>query len=133
MVLNHVEINGENNCFITLKDHKDNFANNPPVRLIDPAKNHLRGISRVTLDKINLAIREHFSFNQLTNTKNVIDWLKEMLKKKVHKFVVFDIKEFYRLVKEQLLKEALDFANSYVNIPENDKKDDQTCKKIIAI
>ena len=56
-----------------------------------------------------------------------------MLKKKVHKFVVFDIKEFYRLVKEQLLKEALDFANSYVNIPENDKKDYQTCKKIIAI
>ena len=69
----------------------------------------------------------------MKNTKNVIDWLKEMLKKKVHKFVVFDIKEFYRLVKEQLLKEALAFANSYVNIPENDKKDYQTCKKIIAI
>ena len=36
--------------------------------------------------------------------------------------MVFDIKEFYPSIKEQLLKEALDFANSYINIPENDKK-----------
>ena len=42
--------------------------------------------------------------------------------KKVHKLVVFDIKEFYPLIKEQLLKEALDSANNYINIPENDKK-----------
>ena len=41
--------------------------------------------------------------------------------KKVHKFPVFDIKEFYPSIKEQLLKEALDFANSYVNKSENDK------------
>ena len=31
-ILNRVEINGENNCFFTLKDHKDNFASNPQVR-----------------------------------------------------------------------------------------------------
>ena len=63
-ILNRVEINGENNCFFTLKDHKDNFANNPQVRLINLAKNELGRISKVILDKINLAIREHFSFNQ---------------------------------------------------------------------
>ena len=40
----------------------------------------------------------------------------------MHKFLVFDIKEFYPSIKEKLLKEALDFANSYINIPENDKK-----------
>ena len=121
-ILNRIEINGENNCFFTLKDHKDNFANNPQVRLINPAKNELGRISKVILDKINLAIREHFSFNQWKNTQNVIDWFNEIPDKKVHKFVVFDIKEFYPSIKEQLLKEALDFANSYINIPENDKK-----------
>ena len=42
--------------------------------------------------------------------------------KKVHKFVSFDIKEFYPSIKEQLLKQALDFTNSYINIPENKKK-----------
>ena len=62
-VLNRVKINGENNCFFTWKDHKDNFANNAKVRLMNPAKNELERISKVTLGKTNLAIREHFSFN----------------------------------------------------------------------
>ena len=72
-ILNRIEINGENNCFFTLKDHKDNFSNNPQVRLIYPAKNKLARVSKVILHKINLAIREHFSFNQWKNTQNVID------------------------------------------------------------
>ena len=99
-ILNRIEINGENNCFFTLKDHKDNFANNPQVRLINPAKNELGRISKVILDKINLAIREHFSFNQWKNTQNVIDWFNEIPNKKFYKFVVFDIKEFYPSMKE---------------------------------
>ena len=36
--------------------------------------------------------------------------------------MVFDIKEFYPSINEQLLKEALDFADSYINMPEYDKK-----------
>ena len=46
-ILNRIEINWENNCFFTLKDHKDKFANNPQVRLINPAKNELGRISKV--------------------------------------------------------------------------------------
>ena len=99
-ILNGIEINGENNCFFTLKDHKDNFSNNPQVRLIYPAKNDLGRRSKVILDKISLAIREHFSFNQWKNTQNVINWFKKISNKKVHKFVVFNIKEFYPSIKE---------------------------------
>ena len=40
-VLNQLEINGENNSFLTLKDHKENFNNNPTVRLINPAKKRI--------------------------------------------------------------------------------------------
>ena len=40
-VLDKMEINGTGNCFITLKDHKENFANRPTVRLINPAKNEI--------------------------------------------------------------------------------------------
>ena len=43
------------------------------------------------------------------------------MNKKVRKFVVFDIKGFYSSFKKELLKEALDFASSYVNIPEIEK------------
>ena len=40
-VLDRIHVNGTNNCFITLKDHKDNFENNPKTRLINPAKNEI--------------------------------------------------------------------------------------------
>ena len=43
------------------------------------------------------------------------------MNKKVHKFLGFDIKGFYSSFKKELLKEALDFASSYVNIPEIEK------------
>ena len=107
---------------MTLKDHKDNFANNHQVRLINPAKNELGRISKIILYKINLVTREHFSFNQWKNTQNVIYCFNKIPNKKVHKCVVSEFKEFYPSIKEQLLKEALDFANSYINIPEKDKK-----------
>ena len=37
-VLNRLEINGKNNTFITLKDYKENFNNNPTVTLINRQK-----------------------------------------------------------------------------------------------
>ena len=40
-VLNRMLTNGKNECFITLKDHKPNFKNNPKVRLINQAKNEI--------------------------------------------------------------------------------------------
>ena len=51
--LHRLEINEESNCFFTLTDHKENFQNNPTVRLINPAKNETGRISKVILDKIN--------------------------------------------------------------------------------
>ena len=45
-VLSRLEINGENNRFITLKDHKEDFNNNPSVRLINSAKKELGHISK---------------------------------------------------------------------------------------
>ena len=46
-VLDRMDKNGTNNCFITLKDHKENFQNNPTTRLINPAKNEIGRISKV--------------------------------------------------------------------------------------
>ena len=37
-VLKRMQTNGENNCFISLKDHKENFQNNSTARLINPEK-----------------------------------------------------------------------------------------------
>lgn len=38
-VLDKMEINAGNKCFVTLNDHKENFENNPKTRLINRAKN----------------------------------------------------------------------------------------------
>ena len=53
-VIKRMFVNAKQNCFITLKDHKPNFQNNPTVRLLNPAKNELGRISKNILDKINV-------------------------------------------------------------------------------
>ena len=63
-VLDRMQVNGTNQCFVTLKDHKDNFENNPKTRLINPAKNEIGRISKVILDKINKMLKEKLGVNQ---------------------------------------------------------------------
>ena len=59
-IANRMLVNG-NSCFITLKDHKPNFLNNPKVRLLHPAKNKLGRISKSILDKLNTSLRHNQS------------------------------------------------------------------------
>ena len=114
-VLNRLEINGESNSFITLKDHKENFNNNPTVRLINPAKNELGHISKAILDTANKNIREAMGLNQWRNTDTVIDWFKSIRNKHLCKFIIFDIREFYPSITENLLKKALTFAEAHTH------------------
>ena len=120
-VLNRLEINGENNSFITLKDHKENFNSNPTVRLINPAKNELGNISRAILDTTNKSIREAMGLNQWRNTDTVTDWFKSIRNKHLCKFVVFDIKEFCPYITENQLKKTLTFAEAHTHLSDDDK------------
>ena len=40
-----------------MKDDKENFENKPSVRLINLAKNEIRPVSKLILDKINVGIK----------------------------------------------------------------------------
>ena len=66
--LHRLDINEESNCFFTVKDHKENFQNNPTVRLINPAKNDIGRISKVILEKINSSLIKQLKVNQWKNT-----------------------------------------------------------------
>ena len=66
--LNRMFINGNNNCFITLKYHKANFLSNLKTRLLNQAKNKLGRIGKVILDKINLNLRNATKISQWKNT-----------------------------------------------------------------
>ena len=64
--------------FITLKDHKDNFQNNPTCRLINPTKSEMGLISKQILERVNNDIRNILNVNQWRNTTDVIEWSKNI-------------------------------------------------------
>ena len=107
-------VNGSNSSFITLKDHKPNFLNNPKVRLLNPAKNELGRISKSILDRINTSLRNLIKVNQWKDTREVIKWFKNITNKQKHKFIVFDIKDFYPTITKDLLTKSLKFAEEKV-------------------
>ena len=59
-----VETLAPKESFITLKDHKDNFQNNPTCRLINPTKSELGILSKQILDKINKTIIDRTGVHQ---------------------------------------------------------------------
>ena len=59
-MLDKIQVNGKEKCFMTLKDHKPNFENNVTarlVRLIDAAKNEITRIIKVILENIDKEFR----------------------------------------------------------------------------
>ena len=111
-----VDTTASKNAFITLKDHKPNFANKPTCRLINPTKSEIGKISKEILDRINNKITRASNFNQWKNSTSVIEWFKSIENKQHHSFICFDIVEFYPSISQDLLNKALDFASAYDNI-----------------
>ena len=85
-IADRVDKMSQNECYVTLKDHKDNFQNNPKVRLINPAKSHIGQISKEYLQEINEKILEITNFNQWKSTNEVIDWYRNIENKSRHSF-----------------------------------------------
>ena len=77
----------------SLKDHKENFENNPKCRLINPAKSESGKLSKIILVKINSNFKKTVNLNQWKNTQNVIEWFGKIKEKHSHRFISFDISE----------------------------------------
>ena len=108
-------------AFITLKDHKPNFANNPTCRLINPAKTEIGKISKQLLDRINTNIVSKLKLNQWKNTKAVLSWFNDIRHKDSSSFIAFDVVEFYPSISVELLDAALEFASKHVTISDEDR------------
>ena len=117
-IINHLP---NKQCYITLKDHKEGFNNNPKTRLINPCYSDIGQISKIIIDKVNNSIRKTNQFNQWKSTQEVIEWYKTLEKHK-YKLMKFDIENFYPSITESLLKDALNFANKTTQIKTQDKK-----------
>lgn len=109
-------------AYITLKDHKENFINNPKCRLINPAKSEIGKISKIILQAINTAVREKSKLRQWQSTGQVLEWFDGLQNKKKLQFLQLDICEFYPSITENLLDKALDYAANLTNIDQNDRE-----------
>ena len=65
-------------AFITLKGHKDNFANRSTCRLINPLKTEVGGISKQILEEINRELVNATKVNQWKNTSSVRQWYRQL-------------------------------------------------------
>ena len=111
----------KNQCFATLKDHKENFENNPTVRLIDPCKPEIGKIAKDLLENINHSVRTQTKLKQWRNTPEVINWFKSLQNKQSLKFIKFDVVNFYPNITETLLINSLNWARQYVDISQQDE------------
>ncbi|OOZ57026.1 hypothetical protein, partial [Solemya velum gill symbiont] len=116
-----INVTAKREAFITMKDHKPNFKNNPTCRLINPAKSEIGKISKQILDRINKKIVEHRDLNQWKNTSAVLNWFNNINCKDKHTFIIFDIIDFYPSITIELLNAALDFASRYDDITDDEK------------
>ena len=115
--------------FITIKDHKDNFQNNPQVRLLNPCKPEIGRISKQILEKIIKQIREKCNLIQWQNSDSVIEWFKGLKNKERKRFIQFDIESFYPSITPELLDRALEWAENFITITEEEKNIIRQSKK----
>ena len=99
-------------AFISLKDHKENFGNNPKCRLINPAKSESGKLCKIILDKANSNLRKILNLNQWKNTQNVIKWFDDIKEKHRHSFISLDIVDFHPSISANLLDQALFWASN---------------------
>ena len=113
-----VEQFNQRQAFVTLKDHKENFRNNPKCRLLNPAKSEIGIISKHYIEKINSNIRKTTNMNQWQNTQAVITWFKSIENKRSSSFIKFDIDNFYPSITKELLTKSIRYAKSITTIEE---------------
>ena len=112
-ISDRIDIPASREAFITLKDHKPNFVNNLPCRLINPYKSEIGYISKQILDRINSKVISCTNLNQWKNTAAVVTWFEAIPDKPRNSFITFDVVDFYPSITQELLVEALTFASNH--------------------
>ena len=97
----------EREAYITAKDHKDEYPNKIPCRLINPSKASVGKISKIILDRINKSVVTPTKINEWKNTASIIEWFKNISNKEKWSFIQFDIESFYPSITKDLFTKAI--------------------------
>ena len=104
--------------FLTIKDHKPNFMNNPKCRVLNPCKPELGKVSKQMLAEIILVVKTKSQLQQWKNTDSVINWFSHLQDKARLTFIQFDVVNCYGSITPDLLKNTITFAAKFVAISE---------------
>ena len=123
-LIRRMEIHSSESCFITLKDHKEDFRQSKSLecRLIKPSKSDLGKISKRRLEIINQIVREKTKSNQWQSNVQVKTWFRGIMSKSRMNFLSFDIEGFYPNITPQLLDRSINWAQKFVKISQQDKE-----------
>ena len=132
-LLKKVEILNNQEAYITIKDHKQNFQHEPKCRLINPTKSEIGIISHQILTRINNDIRNKINVNQWKNTNDVLCWFQGLENKQRLEFIQLDIVEFYPSISEKLFKQAIKFAKKYTDISKEESNILFNARKTVLI
>ena len=119
-IADRIDAMAKRESFLTLKDHKDNFENNLPCRLINPAKSEMGRVSKQILDDINVRLNRKLKVTLWKNSAAVIEWFRSIELKESCTFTSFDVVEFYPSISEDLLRRAILFAKDHINISDEE-------------
>ena len=113
-VADRIDIMARRESSNNFEDHKDNFVNSLPCRLITPAKSEMGRISKHILDGINGKLKRRLDVTLWKNSAAVISWFRSIEMKESCTFMSFDIVQFYPSISEDLLQRAIRFARGHV-------------------
>ena len=108
-------------AYVTLKDHKPNFNNNPTCRLINPSKIEIGKISKQILSRVVNEVRDKTQLTLWKNTDSVIKWFESLERKDSLQFIQFDICDYYGSISKELFQEAVNWAKNYSEISEKEE------------
>ena len=104
---------GRQECYITLKDHKENFPARIDCRLINPSKTEMGRVSKTILQRIVQEVRASTGLNQWRNTQEALTWFNGLGDTSNAKFIQADVEAFYPSISKELLLKALNWARSH--------------------
>ena len=117
---NRMQKHTQSQCYMTFKDHKNNFKDKKQCRTIDPAKPDIQKVSKFILERVNREVTEISGLNQWRSTPDVIKWFEGIDYKAGFKFFKFDIVSFYPSISPKLLNNALKFAKDLCSVSEEE-------------
>ena len=93
-IVNRAEVQAKKQAYVTIKDHKINFRQNKPCRLLNSNKSELGRAAKRILERVNSGVRQQTGLTQWQNTQQVIQWFKKRDTTVNLTFTVFDILNF---------------------------------------